>query len=360
MAGVVTVEMLNGQAGKLPVTLRGGMGSSDAAHGGPEGSDLSPWRLEMLPPGQPGTFGTQRQIPTGGEIHIAQDASGYRMFPKEITPDHDGRQLPYEGDVSFNKMRLPVESYRTRAEAFKSVPYWDVKPVLGPEDWPSRKLFPSQPNMEVVDSIEQDIMPLPFTQDNQRGYSVMDIDMNFDPDAIGLSGFGDHGVIDPETMAKIAINAVLDAARARGISVSDRGMSGLGLTAEEIKSMTAQADALEQSASMFKATGMTAEANSATAAAKALRVKLAAEKPGWLDSAINAVAGLATQYLTLQTIKKTPTQYIPGTTTPIPPGVKLVGGTYVSDIEEPFYTKPSFLVLAALGLVGGGYLLLKK
>jgi len=299
----MSVEMLNGQLGKLPLNRD----DDPAAHGGPEGSDETPWRQEMLPPGQPDAFGTQRQIPSDGDLHIAQDASGYRMYPKGITPEHDGRQLPYEGDVAFDRMRLPTASYRTRAEAFKNVPYWSVKPVMGPEDWPSRKLFPSQPNVEVVDGIEHDIMPLPYTRDNHRGYSVMDIPgVDFDPDLeIGLSGLGNLGLIAPATMVSIATKAVTD----------------------------------------------TAAANPTAAA-----------QPGWLASAISGAAGLAAQYMQLQTVKtaaKTAAM-IPGTQIPIPAGVERRNGTYYAVTEEPFYTKPGFLVLAALGLVGGGYLLLKK
>jgi hypothetical protein len=267
--------------------------------------------MEMLPPGQPGAFGTQRQIPTGGEIHVGQDASGYRMYPKEITPEHDGRQLPYEGDVPFDKMRLPTESYRTRAEAFKTVDYWSVKPVIGPDDWPSRKLFPSQPNMEVVDGIEHDIMPVPYSRDNHRGYTVMDIPgVDFDPDAeVGISGLGDFG---------------------------DLGQISMG-------AITAIAS---------KAVTDTAKANPTEAA-----------KPGWLETAVGAAAGLASQYMALQTAKAQAkaAATIPGTQIPIPTGVtRTPEGTYIAPEEKPFYTSPAFLVLAALGLVGGGYLLLKK
>jgi hypothetical protein len=261
----------------------------------------------MLPPGVPGAFGTQRQIPSDGELHIAQDASGYRMYPKEITPDHDGRQLPYEGDVAFDRMRLPTESYRTRGEAFKTVDYWSVKPVMGPEDWPSRKLFPSQPSQELVDSIEHDVMPLPYSRDNHRGYTVMDIPgVDFDPDLeVGLSGLGDLGQISTASMAAIAAGAV-----------------------------------------------------TATAAAN----PTAAAKPGWLESAISGAAGLAAQYMGLQTAKiQLREKYIPGTQIPIPPGVtRTDAGMYIPTEDKPFYTSPAFLVLAALGLVGGAYIALKK
>lgn len=288
----MSVEMLNGQLSQLPLNR------DDSAHGGTKGSDLAPYRHEMLPPGQPGAFGTQRQIPRGGEIHVAQDASGYRMYPKRITPDHDGRQLPYEGDVPFNSVRLPTASYRTRAEAFKNVPYWGVKPVMGPDDWPSRKLFPSQPNMEVVDSIEHDVLPVPFTRNNNRGYSVMDMPgLDFDPDLqVGISGLGDFsglGQIGMEAATAIGVKAVAD----------------------------------------------TAAANPTAAA-----------KPGWLEAAISGAASLVSAYITTRAVPKPPTP-TPGVPTAYVPG-------YVP--EAPFYTQPLFLALAALGVLGGGYLILKK
>lgn len=310
MAGVVTLQMLNGQAAQLPVVRRDlGESAYDAVHGGTKGSYLTPWRKEMLPPDDPDAFGTQRQIPSDGEIHVAQDASGYRMYPKEITPDHDGRQLPYEGDVPFNAMRLPVESYKTRAEAFKFVPYWSVKPYMGPDDWPSRKLFPAEPDLNKIESIEQDILPLPFTQDNHRGYSVKDIPMDFNPDLdlpLGVSGMG-----------------------------------GLGQVAAGATSAAA---------------GIAAQAVADTAAAN----PVAASQPGVMESLIGAATQLALasiQGKTQEELAKIKAETgVPSTT----PTTTMTLPTYRPPVEEPIYTKPWFLALAALGLVGGGYLLLKK
>lgn len=293
----MSVEMLNGQLAKLPLNR-----PDDARHGGTEGSDLVPYRHEMLPPGQPGAFGTQRQIPRGGEIHVAQDASGYRMYPKRITPDHDGRQLPYEGDVPFNSVRLPTASYRTRAEAFKNVPYWSVKPVMGPDDWPSRKLFPSQPNMEVVDSIEHDVLPVPYTRDNRGGFSVMDMPgLDFDPDLqVGISGLGDFGglgQIGADAATAVGVKAVADMAAANPEKAKD---------------------------------------------------------PSWVAALINGAVGILAPIVTKYVTPKPPKP-----PTPTPTGAPT---TYIPGYtpEAPFYTQPLFLALAALGVVGGGYLILKK
>lgn len=430
---VDTVENMNGQLARLGVTpsQEAQERAYNARHGGVKGSYLAPWRQEALEPGS-NTYGYQRQIPEAGDLYVAPNGPGMTLPSKEITPDHDGRQLPYPGAVPFDADRVPVESYRNPAQAFKFVPYWGVKSEFGPDDWPSRKLFPAQPTSQVVDSVEHDVMPLPFTQDNNRGYSVVDIDEDrrLDMYEAGVSGLGDDDdeadadepnpdevrvaeivnkmiesgeVPDTDEAIVAASNAAAQAlyrfegdegdwslsgprkihkkkkGRARRIfrlirrkrrkskkirpapevvapevvapevvSQEEAGVSGLGIIAP----IGAYANVASQ------AIVDTAKANPTEAA-----------KPGWLESALSAAVGMFGTYQQTKLVTAQAKaaaagvpQFIPGTQTPIPAGVTLTpGGMYVpTPTDEPFYTKPIFLVLAAAGLLGAGYLVLKK
>jgi len=170
-----------------------------------------------------------------------------------------------------------------------------------------------------------------------------------------------------DELTRIAVAAVMAEAKARGIPLPGSGMSDLGATAEEIKTMTAQAEALEQSASMFKATGMSADADKATAAAKALRDKIAAGtvvEPSWWEKVIGSVAMLAPALYAQQLLLKQQQAAAKAAATGLPSYNPVTVGqspgfpSYAA--EEPFYTKPWFLGVAALGILGGGFLLLRK
>lgn len=322
MAGVMTIEMLNGQAAHIPIQPRPLAAYPDQAdHGGPEGSDLVPYRHEMLPPNMPDAFGYERRHPTPGEIHIAPDQNGMRMPSKPITPSMNPRMFPREGNLPYSDERVPTESYRTRQETFdRNMDYWAAKPVMGPDDWPAKILWPYNPTQQMVDRIEHDVLPIPgSSRRTVPEGSVVDIDLETARDMWGdkrmdaqLDGYGmgDLGAVPSDAMigaaTQAAVQAVIDTTKANPTEAAKPGFietainTAASLTAQILAMKTAQAQA---------------EAAKAQADAQAA-AKLRAQQ---------AVAG---------------------------------GGGYTAD--EPFYTKPVFLGGAAILLLGIGYMALRK
>jgi hypothetical protein len=105
-----------------------------------------------------GTYNDNREFPPGSAL-IARPNAYNTGRVKVLTPGNQERDFPREGGVPFDAERERKMSYRTRAEAYKFIPYNSAKPVIGKPMWPAKQLFPYTPTDKKVASVEHDIVP---------------------------------------------------------------------------------------------------------------------------------------------------------------------------------------------------------
>lgn len=315
------------------------------------GENASPWRKEMLP--DENSFGFERQYSTPGELRIGGPSN--KPWPiKPFTPHNFERNFPEVGDTSFDDERIPKMSYRTHEETYGRVPYWSARPEIGPKEFPARMLFPRLPSQQEVENIEHDITPIPYSSDG--GYAVMDL-------ADFALGSG------PATGAYL---------------------SGLGATVEELEQELAKCQATLETMRGMPTVYSSADITKMEAHCEDLKAKVEAAKAGNLDQ---TASGLSQVLLDLG-LGKAPASVIDQAAT-------LAANLYVQRQQEkileeqrkleeakaraalatsqvgsqsaaldtaksrlepskPFYESPVFLAGAALAVLGGGYLLLKR
>jgi hypothetical protein len=125
-------------------------------------------------PFPPGTFRDNREVPPGGALVSRPNAYNTGRV-KVLTPDNFIRDFPAEGGTVYDAQREPKMSYRTRAEAYKFIPYNSARPVMGKPMWPAKQLFPYNPTIKQVDQVEHDIVP-PSSRTSRRDSVVTPVD----------------------------------------------------------------------------------------------------------------------------------------------------------------------------------------
>lgn len=125
-------------------------------------------------PFRKGTYNDVREFPPGGALVSRPNAYNTGRV-KVLTPENAIRDFPADGGTVYDKQRERMMSYRTRAEAYKFIPYGQAKPVIGPPMWPAKQLFPYNPTVQQVDQTEHDIVP-PESVTSRRDSVVRPVD----------------------------------------------------------------------------------------------------------------------------------------------------------------------------------------
>lgn len=121
-----------------------------------------------------GTYNDVREFPPGGALVNRPNAYNTGRV-KVLTPENPIRDMPADGGTVYDAQRERMMSYRTRAEAYKFIPYGQAKPVIGPPMWPAKQLFPYNPTVKQVDQTEHDIVP-PESANSRRDSVVRPVD----------------------------------------------------------------------------------------------------------------------------------------------------------------------------------------